>query len=216
MALCKTCDMPNCLHCVHCSSCHKSNQSPNDSPCYSNQQQPKTSTSFTCSACVSSTIPFLNLTNTELYSLLLFDNSDLSNFVEPFPCDLSAQNFQTKYSTLNETGKMNHASKKKKLSYFHFNVRSLGKNKHKLDDFFLMTEATPTFIKSNYILNVDIPGFNFIHNPSQTNSGGVGLYINSNLTYQPQNDINLNNVGCESLFTLTTLTLTNHGSPKAF
>ena len=69
-------------------------------------------TSFTCSACVSSTIPFFNLTNTELYSLLLFDNSVLSNFIEPFPCDLSAQNFQTKYSTLNETGKMNHASKK--------------------------------------------------------------------------------------------------------
>ena len=58
MALCKTCDMPNCLHCVHCSSCHKYIQSPNDSSCYSNQQQPKTSTSFTCSACVSSTIPF--------------------------------------------------------------------------------------------------------------------------------------------------------------
>jgi len=41
---------------------------------------------------------------------------------------------------------MNHANKQKKLSYFHFNVRSLGKNKHKLDDFFLMTEANPTFI----------------------------------------------------------------------
>ena len=102
---------------------------------------------------------------------------------------------------------MNHANKQKNLSYFHFNVRSLGKNKHKLDDFFLMTEATPTFIaisetklKSNYILNVDIPGFNFIHNPSQTNSGGVGLYINSNLTFQPRNDLNLNNVGCKSLF----------------
>ena len=108
LALCKTCDMPKCLHCALCSLCHKYIQSPNDSSCYSNQQQPKTSASFTCSACASSTIPFFNLTNTELYSLPLFDNSDLSNFIEPFPCDLSAQNFQTKYSTLNETGKMNH------------------------------------------------------------------------------------------------------------
>ena len=64
------------------------------------------------------------------------------------------------------------------------------------------TFPTPTFIavsvtklKSNHILNVDIPGFNFIHNPSQTNSGGVGLYINSNLTYQPRIDLNLNNAG---------------------
>ena len=45
-----------------------------------------------------------------------------------------------------------------------------------------MTRGNSTFIaisetklKSNYILNVDIPGFNFIHNPSQTNSGGAGL-----------------------------------------
>jgi len=37
-----------------------------------------------------------------------------------------------------------------------------------------MTEANATFIaisetklKSNYILNVDIPGFNFIHKPIQ-------------------------------------------------
>jgi len=74
-------------------------------PCYSNQQQPKTSASFTCSACVSSTTPFFNLTNTELYNLLLFDNSDLSNFIESF------SNFQTKYTTLSETGEMNHASK---------------------------------------------------------------------------------------------------------
>jgi len=37
-----------------------------------------------------------------------------------------------------------------------------------------MTEVNPTFIaisetklKPNYILNVDIPGFNFIHKPTQ-------------------------------------------------
>ena len=79
---------------------------------------------------------------------------------------------------------MIHASKQKNVSYFHFNVCSLGKNKHKLDDFFLMIEANPTFIAisetklmSNYILNVDIPGFTFIHNPSQTNSGGVGFTL---------------------------------------
>ena len=126
MALCKTCDMSNCLHCVHCSSCHKYIQSPNESSCYSNQQQHKTSTSFTYSAYVSSTISFFNLTNTELYSLLLFDNSGLSNFIELFPCDLSAQNFQTKYSTLNETGKMNHASKQKNVSYFRFNTLRAG------------------------------------------------------------------------------------------
>jgi len=105
---------------------------------------------------------------------------------------------------------MNHANKSENLSYFHFNVRCLGKNKHKLDDFFQMTEVNPTFIaisktklKPKLIVNINIPGFNFVHNPSQTNSSGVGLYINSKLTYQLTNDLNLQNVGCESLFTET-------------
>jgi len=70
-----------------------------------------------------------------------------------------------------------------------------------------MTEVNPTFIaisetklKPNFIVNIDIPAFNFVHNPSQTNSGGVVLYINSKLTYQLRNNLNPQNVGCESLF----------------
>jgi len=112
---------------------------------------------------------------------------------------------------------MCHANKPENLSYFHFNVRSLGKNKHKRDDFFLITEVNPIFIaisetklKPKFIVNIDIPGFNFVHNPSQTNSGGVGLYINSKLTYQLRNDLNLQNADCESLFTETP---TSSGKP---
>jgi len=77
---------------------------------------------------------------------------------------------------------MNRANKPENLCYFHFNVRSLGKNKHKLDHFFQMSEVNPTFIaisetklKPNFIVNINNPGFNFVHNPSQTNSGAVDL-----------------------------------------
>ena len=118
---------------------------------------------------------------------------------------------------MSRTGQTNHANKPENLSYFHFNVRSLGKNKHTLDEFFQMTEVNPTFIaisetklKPNFIVNINIPGFNFVHNPSQTNSGGVGLYINSKLTYQLRIDLNLQNVGCESLFIKTP---TSSGKP---
>ena len=86
---------------------------------------------------------------------------------------------------------MNHVIKQQNISYFHFNVRNLGKKKHTLDDFFVMTEVNPistviseTKLKTNFIININIPGFNFVHNPSQTNSGGIGLYINSKLTHQ--------------------------------
>ena len=71
---------------------------------------------------------------------------------------------------------MNHAHNPENVSYFYFNVRSLGENKHKLDDFFKMPEVNPIFIaisetklKPNFIVNINIPGFNFVHNPSQTN-----------------------------------------------
>jgi len=102
---------------------------------------------------------------------------------------------------------MNHANKPECLSYFHPDVRSLGKNKHKLDDFFLITEVNPTFIaisetklKTNFIVNITIPGFNFVHNPLQTHSGGFGLHIISKRTSQLRKNLNLHNVGCESLF----------------
>jgi len=49
---------------------------------------------------------------------LLFDNSDLSNFLKFFACDLSPQHYQTKYSTLSDTGKMNHENKPENLPYF--------------------------------------------------------------------------------------------------
>jgi len=48
----------------------------------------------------------------------LFDNSDLSNFIESFACDLSPQHYQTKYSTLSDTGKMNRANKPENLYIF--------------------------------------------------------------------------------------------------
>ena len=94
-----------------------------------------------------------------------------------------------------------------KRIYHIFALMYLAWKKYQLNDLFLMIEVSPTFmailetkLKANFILNVGIPSFNFIHSPSQTNSGGVGLYINSKLSYKPRNDLNLNNVGCESLF----------------
>jgi len=67
-----------------------------------------------------------------------------------------------------------------------------------------LTVVNPSFIaisetrmKGNIILNINILGFSFAHN---LNSRGVGLYINSKLTYQLWNDLNLNNIVCESRF----------------
>ena len=72
-----------------------------------------------------------------------------------------------------------------KLSYFHFNVRSLAKNKYKIDTFFSMCNVSLDFIaiseiklKSKCYTNIQIPDYNFVHVDSLTNAGGVGLYVN--------------------------------------
>jgi len=73
-----------------------------------------------------------------------------------------------------------------KLSYFHFNVRSLVKNKHKIDAFFSMCNVSPDFIaisetkvKPKCWTNIQIPNYNFVYVDSLTSAGGVGLYVNT-------------------------------------
>jgi len=95
-----------------------------------------------------------------------------------------------------------------KLSYFHFNVRSLAKNKYKIDTFFSMCNVSPDFIailetklKSKCCTNIQIPNYNFVHVDSLTNAGGVGLYVNKRLQYTVRQDLELPIDRCESLFT---------------
>ena len=70
-----------------------------------------------------------------------------------------------------------------------------------------MANLTPSFIaisetklKAASFCNIEIPGYTFIHNPSSTNAGGVGLYIQSNIVFSHRNDLELKVEGCESLF----------------
>jgi len=53
-----------------------------------------------------------------------------------------------------------------------------------------MANLTPSFIaipettlKAVSFCNIEIPGYTFIHNPSSTNAGGVGLYIQYNIFF---------------------------------
>jgi len=69
-----------------------------------------------------------------------------------------------------------------KLSYCHFNVRSLAKNKHKIDTFFSMCNVSPdliaiseTKLKSKCCTNIRIPNYNFVCVDSLINAGGVSL-----------------------------------------
>ena len=58
-------------------------------------------------------------------------------------------------------------------------------------------------------LNLNIPGFDFFHNDSSTNAGGVGIYINHNLKHKLRNDLLLNLPNCEDIWTEVSI---NQGS----
>ena len=69
---------------------------------------------------------------------------------------------------------------------FHINIASLSLHiddlrtlLHVLDHQFDVIAVSETKIKedSNPITNIDIDGYNFVHTPTKTDFGGVGLFI---------------------------------------
>ena len=89
----------------------------------------------------------------------------------------------------------------------HFNTRSLSKNLDKIEEFlndmtrFLDAIAiSETKLNSNSSSNNNIPHYNFPHNDSPTNAGGVGFYIKDTLQFRLRNDLSLNLPNCEDLW----------------
>ena len=91
------------------------------------------------------------------------------------------------------------------LALIHFNVRSLRKNKSKIE-LLLMQMLTlleiiaiseTTLNSSNKDL-VDIENYNFAHSDSFTNAGGVGIYIRKDFSYCINYNVSVDNNDCES------------------
>ena len=55
-------------------------------------------------------------------------------------------------------------------------------------------------VDKDIITNVNIPGYNFISQPSLSNAGGVGFYINNNLTFTVLSELSTTNVDFEALW----------------
>ena len=93
------------------------------------------------------------------------------------------------------------------LVLIHFNVRSLPKNKSKIELLLTQMPTLPEIIaifetklnSSNRHL-VDIKNYNFAHSDSLTNAGGVGIYIRKDLSYCINYNVSVDNNDCKSLF----------------
>lgn len=95
------------------------------------------------------------------------------------------------------------------LTIIHCNMRSLTKNKHKLEEILTKMTIQPTFIlisetKINVLqapFNVNIDGYKFYHSDSTTNAGGVGIYVKDYISITLRNDLHINTVNqCEDLW----------------
>ena len=92
------------------------------------------------------------------------------------------------------------------MSLMHMNIRSLNKCKDVLINLTLNNFNNPDLLalsdtklnESNCYTNTSLPGFNFEHIDSFTKAGGVGAYINTDVTFR--HDLNFNLQGCKNLW----------------
>ena len=100
-------------------------------------------------------------------------------------------------------------SENSSFSVLHANVRSLAANHDKLIN--LISDLTHNFhllgisetkimIERDPVVNIDIPGYNFISQPSYHNAGGVGFYIRNDCDFHTRDNLSTSTTDFECLW----------------
>ena len=149
-----------------------------------------------CNECCATFFPFFGATEIE-FKLLLGKDITGSNV-------LFNNNDYFSLSSLSQLG-----SKHDKNNFFvlHLNTRSLTKNHDKIEEllnelnfFPEIISISETKLNPQKTININICNYDFIHNDSPTNAGGVGLYVKNGLKYSMRNDLNLHLSYCEDIW----------------
>ena len=136
----------------------------------------------------------------DLYKLIpnpdKFDEND-SEFMLSTP--------SSNYYSIDDMNKMLKDAGSKALSLIHCNVRSLPKNLTHVSDLINILSRKPdvvgiseTKLNENSVDNIDLLGYNFYQTDSNTNAGGVGMYVSKDLVVIPQPDIDFHSDYTES------------------
>jgi len=87
-------------------------------------------------------------------------------------------------------------SKSKSLSFFHVNISTLEKHVEQFSSLFFRLRhdfdvigISETRLSHASSGNISLPGYSFLHTPSDSNAGGVGLYISNKYTFKPRLDL---------------------------
>ena len=94
------------------------------------------------------------------------------------------------------------------FSVFRLNIHSLAKSFYKLEDFVSTLNKAPSCIaisetwlnSGSAVGKIQLQNYTFIHKPSSTRAGSVGLYIQNCLNYSACHDIFMPSSNCESLW----------------
>ena len=112
-----------------------------------------------------------------------------------------------KYYTLLELADAMKSNKSNDIMVIHFNLRSLPKNKYKMEEFLLQLPNLPhiiaiteTKLNSSNLDQAELENYRFEHVDSASNAGGVGVYIRNDLKYLSKSDIAVNSEDCENIF----------------
>ena len=133
-----------------------------------------------CNGCCAVELPFFAASNIEFELLTNNKWADLGSRCDEYHLPQTLAN------------KSLHASPND-FFLLHFNVRSLSKNKDKIDEFLHDFERLPdlvaiseTKLNENSIgtSNISIPNYCFLRNDSPSNAGGVGIYIKESFKFR--------------------------------
>ena len=149
------------------------------------------------------TLPCLNITSPNTFHHLTNSDVDLNMPVDQNFSYYSIENFKSNYD-INEC-----SSNKTSFSALNCNIRSLPANydnfMHMLSElnfpFSLLGFSETKFkVDQERLVNVNIPGYNLISEPSLSNAGGVAFYVKNNLKFSVRSDITTVDQNFEALW----------------
>ena len=149
-------------------------------------------------------LPFSNINNYEL-DCIFNSNVNTTTFNEFIYTTIDDLKSKLKVD------KRNHHDRN--ISLLHINIRSLVKNFDSLHQMIIKLPVKPDLIaitetklnKNSNINFIQLKNYTFIHNDSNTNAGGVGIYINNSFNFQIRPDLELKHCETESLWASITI-----------
>ena len=164
-----------------------------------------------CNNCIRDILPFQIISDIEFEQLMVVSNliPKLLNSENISISNLLRLNTQTecKYRSIEWYTKQCSTKKSATFNIVHFNVRSLTKNKDKIQELLDRLDYQPDIMaiteskfNDNNIRRADLENHNLINCNSYSNAGGVALYISHSLLYSKIDQFTRATTYSESLF----------------